>query len=64
MKAFLVKCESLGSWVPVSDSDGMYKIFNDVNNDIYAKGGVSQNLLFRECSLRKIISISDSTYVY
>ena len=64
VKTFLVKCESLGSWVPVSDSDGRYKIFNDVNNDIYAKGGVSQNLLFRECSLRKIISISDSTYVY
>lgn len=64
VKTFLVKCESLGSWVPVSDSDGRYKIFNDVNENIYRTEGVGKSLLFKECSMRKIISISDSTYVY
>ena len=64
VKNFLVRCESLGSWVPIGDYDERYKIFNEVNDDIYAKSGISKKLLFRECSLRKIISISDSTYVY
>ncbi len=64
VKSFLVRSESLGSWVPVTDSDGRYKIFNEVNEHIFEKSGISKKLLFRECSLRKIISINDSTYVY
>jgi hypothetical protein len=64
VKNFLVRCESLGSWVPVGESDGRCRIFNQVNDAIYEESGVSKRLLFRECSLRKIITISDSTYVY
>lgn len=64
VKDFLVRSESLGSWVPVTDSDRRYHVFNEVNDHIYQTSGVSRKLLFRECSLRKIISISDSTYVY
>lgn len=64
VKDFLVRSESLGSWVPINESDRRYMIVNQVNNHIYQTSGISKNLLFKECSIRKIISLNDSTYCY
>jgi len=63
-KMFLAKSGCLGDWAPVMDSDDRYRIFNELNESIYAKEGVSKNLLFSSCSLRKIVSINDSTYAF
>ena len=63
-KEFFVKSGALGPWVAVSESDDKYLIINEINERLYAKHGVGKKLLFNCCSLRKIISIDDSTYIY
>ena len=63
-KEFFVKSGSLGTWTAVSDSDIKYKIFNEVNDAIHAKHGVSDDLIFNSCSMRKIVTIDDSTHIY
>lgn len=63
-RMFLAKSGCLGDWAPVMDSDNRYQIFNELNESIYAKEGVCKDLLFSSCSLRKIVSINDSTYAF
>ena len=63
-KEFFVKSGALGPWVAVSESDNKYLIINEVNERLYAEHGMEKELLFNCCSLRKIISIDDSTYIY
>lgn len=63
-KMFLVKNGCLGDWAPIMDSDDRYRIFNELNETIYAKEGISKNLLFSSCSLRKIVAVNDSTYAF
>lgn len=62
VKEFFVKKGCVGSWVVVSSADPKYQLFEDINNAIFETNGVSESLLFNSCSLKKIISISHSTY--
>lgn len=63
-KIFLTKSFCLGDWAAISDSDNRYKIFEEVNNYLEKKYGVGDKLLYRCCSLRKIISVNDSVHTY
>jgi hypothetical protein len=62
-KEFFIRSGSLGTWVAMSESDKKYQIFNEVNNDLYERSGLD-NLIFNSCSMRKIVTIDDSTHIY
>lgn len=61
VKEFFVKAGCLGDWTVVDDSFMRYKIINEVNENIYSREGITNNLVFRACSLRKIISLNDGS---
>lgn len=63
-KEFFIRSKSFGTWATVLDSDDKYRIFDEVNNKIYDKHGISSKLLFNSCSVRKIVSIDGSTHIY
>lgn len=63
-KEFFVRSGSIGDWCVIADSDGKNILFNEVNEYLYSKYGIGEGLLFRSCSLRKIISINDSAYIF
>lgn len=55
----------LGNWTTISSGDIKYKIINEVNEYIYNTEGIKQNnLLFDECSIRKVITINEPFHVY
>jgi hypothetical protein len=62
IKEFFVKKRCVGNWVVVSEGDAKYQLFESINDAVFATSGVSESLLFNKCSLKKIISISDTTY--
>lgn len=63
-KEFFVKSGLLGTWATMSESNTKYKIFNEVNDAIHAKHGISDNLIFNSCSMRKIVSTNGSTHIF
>jgi hypothetical protein len=60
VKDFFARGGCLGNWVAVSETPKFY-ILNGVNELAYLTGGLD-NLLFKECTIRKIIAF-DNTYV-
>jgi hypothetical protein len=64
VKEFFVKAGCLGSWVGVTGNDPKYKIINDVNEEIFSREGITNNLLFLSCSTRKIVSLEQSTHIF
>jgi hypothetical protein len=65
VKTFFCKTGSLGSWAGATGNDPKYQIINEVNEAIYAGEGVRDcNLLFNQCSMRKVISLDDSTHIF
>jgi len=64
VKEFFVRAKSIGDWVSVGTNDYKYQVINDVNEAIFGKEGITNNLLFRSCSMRKIITIDESTHVF
>jgi hypothetical protein len=63
VKEFFVKAGCLGTWVTATNRDCKYKIVNDVNEHIFSTDGISEQLIFKECSLRKIISLDKTLYI-
>jgi hypothetical protein len=64
VKEFFVRGGCLRDWVVINKSDDRYNIINGVNNDIYAREGITNNLLFQYCSLRKIITLNEATHIF
>ena len=64
VKEFFVRAKSIGDWVSVGTNDYKYQVINDVNEAIFEKEGITNNLLFRSCSTRKIITINESTHIF
>lgn len=64
VKEFFCRAGCLGNWASASDSNTKYKILNDVNYYLYIKGGIDPELLlYTKCSIRKVISLEDDTYI-
>jgi hypothetical protein len=63
-KIFFTKAGCLGTWAGATSGDIRFIVFNDVNEFIYSQEGISKNLLFDSCSMRKIISIDQGTHVF
>lgn len=63
VKEFFIKRGCVGSWVSTLSSDPKYILINGVNEAIFLREGISDNLLFKCCSLSKIISFNGSTHV-
>ena len=65
VKEFFCKAGCLGNWASATGSDVKYKILNEVNDYVHSKNGVDpQLLLFDKCSVRKVVSISEDTYIF
>lgn len=65
VKEFFCRAGCLGNWASATGSDVKYKILNEVNDHIHTKNGVDpQLLLFDKCSIRKVVSISEDTYIF
>ena len=62
VKEFFVKKGCVGDWVVIGSGNSKYQLFEEINNAIFLTAGVSKSLLFDKCSLKKIISISSTTY--
>lgn len=62
VQAFYVKSKSLGNWFHVQKSSSKYIIVENVNNWLYERGGL-ENVLYKEISLKKIITISDDVVI-
>ena len=62
VQAFYVRNKSLGSWFHVQKSSLKYQIVENVNNWLYERGGL-ENVLYKEISLKKIITISDDVVI-
>ena len=64
VKEFFCKAGCVGNWASTTGSDVKYKIINEVNEHIYAREGVGHgNLLFDKCSVRKVVSLDEGTFV-
>jgi hypothetical protein len=63
VKEFFIRRGCIGGWVSVLGSDPKYTLVNGINEAIFLKEGISDNLLFKSCSLRKVISFNGSTHV-
>jgi len=63
VKEFFIKRGCVGGWVSTLSSDPKYILINGVNETIFLREGISDNLLFKCCSLSKIISFNGSTHV-
>lgn len=63
VKDFFCRAGCLGSWASAAGTDPKYLIINEVNEHAYLTSGVD-NLLFDKCSIRKVVSLDDSTYVF
>lgn len=64
IKEFFIKRGCIGGWVSTHGSDPKYLLINEVNEAIFLREGISDNLLFKSCSIRKIISFNDSTHIF
>ena len=64
VKEFFARAGCLGSWVSTCNSDSKYAIVEEVNNAIYERDGITSNLLFNKCSVRKIVALDDTTHIY
>jgi hypothetical protein len=62
VKEFFVKKGCVGDWVVIGNGNSKYQLFEEINNAIFLTAGVSKNLLFDKCSLKKIISINNTTH--
>ena len=62
VKEFFVKKGCVGDWVVIGSGNSKYQLFEEINNAIFLTTGVSKSLFFDKCSLKKIISISSTTY--
>ena len=62
IKAFYVKNKSLGNWFHVQKSSTKFSIVEEVNQWLYERGGIG-NILYKEISLKKIISISPDVVI-
>ena len=62
IKAFYVKNKSLGNWFHVQKSSAKFSIVEEVNQWLYERGGID-NVLYKEISLKKIISISPDVVI-
>jgi hypothetical protein len=62
-KEFFCRSGCLGNWASTCGSDPRYLIINEVNEHAYLTSGFN-NLLFDKCSLRKVVSLDDNTYVF
>ena len=63
-KEFFTKTGCLGTWASATGSDPKYSIINEVNEYIYSQEGITNNLLFTSCSVRKIVSLENSTHIF
>ena len=64
VKEFFIRSGCLGSWVSALGSDPKYPLANEINEAIFLREGISDNLLFKSCSLRKVVSLSESTHIF
>lgn len=64
VKEFFIRSGCVGSWVSALGSDPKYLLVNEVNEAIFLREGISNNLLFKSCSLRKVISLDESTHIF
>ena len=64
VKEFFIRSGCVGSWVSALGSDPKYALVNEVNEAIFLREGISDNLLFKFCSLRKVVSLSESTHIF
>lgn len=60
IKEFFCKEKTLGTWFAINFSDKKFKIIDSVNENIFAKNGVEGDLLYKECSLKKIITLPNA----
>jgi hypothetical protein len=62
-KEFFIRAGCLGTWVSTSSKDPKYLIAEEVNNYLYERDGIGDTLLFNKCSVRKIVTLNDSTHI-
>ena len=62
VKAFYVKSLCLGTWFHVQKSSAKYQIVEEVNDWLYKQGGM-ENLLYRDISLKKIITLTNDVVI-
>jgi hypothetical protein len=63
-KEFFIRAGCLGNWVSTSGKDPKYLLAEEVNNSIFDRSGISGDLLYNKCSVRKIVAFDDSTHIY
>lgn len=64
VKEFFVQAGCLGTWASATGNDPKYQIINEVNEAIFSREGISNKLLFTSCSIRKIVSLDESTHIF
>ena len=64
VKEFFIRAGCLGAWASATGNDAKYQIINEINEAIYEREGITNNLLFLSCSIRKIISLDESTHIF
>lgn len=62
VQAFYARSKSLGTWFHVQKSSAKYQVIERVNNWLYERGGI-ENVLYKEISLKKVITISDDVVI-
>lgn len=59
-QTFFVKEGCLGSWFTVNFSDKKFRIIDQLNENAYKSHGVSKELIYSYCSIKKIVSLPDT----
>lgn len=62
-KSFFIRAGCLGSWTSAIGNDPRSVMANQVNDAIYDREGITNNLLFNKCSLRKIVALDEVTHI-
>lgn len=60
IKEFFARESVFGNWFSINFSDSKFRLIDNVNEKIYARDGLDGKLLYRECSLKKIVSLPDA----
>lgn len=64
VKEFFVRSRCLHNWAAINKFDDRYNIINDANEYVYAREGITNNLLFTSCSIRKVVSLGDHLHIF
>ena len=59
-QTFFAKEGCLGSWFTINFSDKKFRIIDQLNENAYKSHGISKELIYSSCSIKKIVSLPDT----